>query len=180
MISSWKVFDKEKLSYSSYLPEFEQMYRNVNKPILFGPMYYELRNPSTESEELIILEDLGNHGFKNANRQQGLDMKHTQAVLEKLSQFHAASAVRYELKGAYPTIYDRNLCSDEDKFQDFRNTQAQSLIQALPLYEATYLENTLVIKKNLEIYFILVDSTRSSILENLHFSGSGYVSGFCA
>lgn len=157
MISSWKVFDKEKLSYSSYLPEFEQMYKNVNKPIQFGPRYYESGNTSTESEEVIILEDLGNLGFKNVNRQQGMDMKHTQAVLEKLSQFHAASAVRYELQGAYPNIYDRNLCSDEDKFQDFRNTQAQSLIQALPLYGATYLENTLVIIKKFKMFFVYLD-----------------------
>lgn len=157
MISSWKVFDKEKLSYSSYLPEFEQMYRNVNKPIQFGPRYYESGNTSTESEEVIILEDLDNLGFKNVNRQQGMDMKHTQAVLEKLSQFHAASAVRYELQGVYPNIYDRSLCSDEDKFQDFRNTQAQSLIQALPLYGATYLENTLVIIKKLKMFFVYLD-----------------------
>ncbi|KAH8417045.1 hypothetical protein KR222_001857, partial [Zaprionus bogoriensis] len=141
MISSWKVFDKEKLSYGCYVPEFEQMYRNVNKAITFGAKYYEASSPPTK--ELIILEDLGIHGFKNANRQEGLDMKHSHAVLEKLAQFHAASAVRYEVKGAYPDIYDRNLCSEEDKFQEFRDNQARSLIQALPLYEASHLENAL-------------------------------------
>lgn len=152
MVSSWKVFDKEKLSYSCYIPEFEQMFRNVNKPIKFGPNYYETSSALAPTTELIILEDLGNRGFKNANRQQGLDMKHTLAVLEKLAQFHAASAVRYELKGAYPNVYDRSLCSDEDKFQEFRDTQARSLIQALPLYDAAYLESALVNKLNV-LYF---------------------------
>lgn len=155
MVSSWKVFDKEKLSYGCYIPEFEQMFRNANKPIEFGANYYETSSPLTASTELIILEDLGNRGFKNAYRQQGLDMKHTLAVLEKLSQFHAASAVRYELKGAYPNVYDRNLCSDEDKFQEFRDTQARSLTQALPLYDAAYLENALVNKLNVMYIHIM-------------------------
>jgi len=144
MISSWKVFDKEKLSYSSYVPDFEQMYEKANKKISFGPKYYELN--SSMSKELIVLEDLGNRGFKNANRQKGLDMDHTKQVLEKLAQFHAASAVRFELKGPYPDLYDRNLCSEEDKFQEFRDTQAKSLIKALPHYKAAHLESALVRK----------------------------------
>ncbi|EDW59448.1 uncharacterized protein [Drosophila virilis] len=141
MIASWKIFDKEKLTYSSYVPEFEQMFRNNKKEITFGAKYYA---PTTAaSQELIILEDLGNRGFKNVNRQEGLNMAHTKAVLDKLAQFHAASAVRYEHKGAYPKLYDRNLCSEEDKFQEFRDTQAKSLIKALPLYEAAYMESEL-------------------------------------
>lgn len=154
MVSTWKVFDKEKLSCSCYIPEFEQMFRDVNKPIKFGANYYETSYPLPPSTELIILEDLGNRGFKNVNRQQSLDMKHTLAVLEKLSQFHAASAVRYELKGAYPNLYDRSLCSDEDKFQEFRDTQARSLIQALPLYNAAYLESALVKLTNVHYFHI--------------------------
>lgn len=155
------------------------MFRNANKSIAFGANYYETSSPLTASTELIILEDLGNHGFKNANRQKGLDMKHTLAVLEKLSQFHAASAVRYELIGAYPNLYDRNLCSDEDKFQEFRDTQARSLIQALPLYEAAYLESALVNKLNAST-FTYFDLIRSSISEILHLSSSRHVPGLRA
>ncbi|EDV93450.1 uncharacterized protein LOC6564247 [Drosophila grimshawi] len=141
MIASWKVFDKEKLTYGSYVPQFEQMFRDKSKEITFGPKYYEPTHAA--SEELIILEDLGNRSFKNVNRQLGLDVVHTKAVLDKLAQFHAASAVHYELNGPYPELYDRNLCSPEDKFQDFRDGQAKSLIKALPLYDAAYLESTL-------------------------------------
>ncbi|KAH8359447.1 hypothetical protein KR093_006783 [Drosophila rubida] len=137
MISSWKVFDKEKLSYSQYVPHFEQMYAKVNKKSRFGAKYYELTSPKTE--EMIVLEDLGNRGFRNTNRQLGLDMDHTKTVLEKLAQLHAASAVYYELNGPYPYLYDRNLCSEEDKFQEFRETQAKSLIDALPHFGAEHL-----------------------------------------
>ncbi|TDG46856.1 hypothetical protein AWZ03_006740 [Drosophila navojoa] len=141
MIASWKIFDKEKLTYSSYIPEFEQMFMKKNKELSFGPRYYQPTNPA--SAELIILEDLGNRSFKNVNRQMGFDMAHTRAALDKLAQFHAASAVRFEVRGAYPEMYDRNLCSEEDKFKEFRETQANSLIKALPLYNAAYMESEL-------------------------------------
>lgn len=155
MIASWKIFDKEKLTYSSYIPEFEQMFMDHNKQLAFGPKYYQPTNPA--SAELVILEDLGNRSFKNVNRQKGFDMAHTKAALDKLAQFHAASAVRFELKGAYPEIYDRNLCSEEDKFQEFRDTQAKSLIKALPYYEATYLESELVSRLQLHTLYIKSD-----------------------
>ncbi|KAH8307634.1 hypothetical protein KR044_006414 [Drosophila immigrans] len=141
MISSWKVFEKEKLSYSQYVPDFEHMYAKANKKIRFGAKYYEMNG--LKGEEIIVLEDLRNQGFKNCNRQRGLDMDHTQSVLEKLAQFHAASAVHYELKGPYPDLYDRNLCSEEDKFEEFRATQAKSLIDALSHFGAEHLKSAL-------------------------------------
>ncbi|KAH8358022.1 hypothetical protein KR200_010706 [Drosophila serrata] len=41
-------------------------------------------------------------GFKNANRLEGLDQTHTERVLLKLAQWHAASAARVATKGPYP------------------------------------------------------------------------------
>ncbi|ALC47728.1 CG6908, partial [Drosophila busckii] len=143
MIASWKVIDKEKLSYTYHIPEFEALYRNVNKEITFGPKYYELNTMRNVTDPLIVLEDLSRRGFKHANRQQGFDLAHTEAVLKKLAQLHAASAVRYELKGPYSELYDRNLCSDVDKFKEFRDNQAKTLIACLPLYDAAYLESVL-------------------------------------
>ncbi|XP_016932432.4 uncharacterized protein [Drosophila suzukii] len=136
-VASWKVFDKERQTYGQYIPEFEQMYREAGKDITFGPRYYEAKNQP--EEELIVLEDLGKRGFKNLDRQSGLDILHTEAILEKLAQFHAASAVRFELKGAYPAEYDRNVCSQEDTFRDFRETQTKAYVEAFPLYEASHL-----------------------------------------
>lgn len=50
----------------------------------------------SEPEQRIILEDLSLDGFRTADRLQGLDMKHVELILEKLAQFHAASAVYVE------------------------------------------------------------------------------------
>ncbi|XP_017083557.2 uncharacterized protein LOC108116281 [Drosophila eugracilis] len=136
-VASWKVFDKERMTYGQYIPEFEQMYKDAGRDITFGPRYYESKDQL--DEELIVLEDLGKRGFKNVNRQNGLDMLHTEATLEKLAQFHAASAVRFELKGAYPAEYNRNLCSQEDTFKVFREAQTKAFVEAFPLYDASHL-----------------------------------------
>ncbi|XP_030374623.1 uncharacterized protein LOC115624165 [Scaptodrosophila lebanonensis] len=141
LVQSWKVFDKEHNTYSNYLPEFEQMFRDAGKEITFGAKYYKIQNSGLENEA-VILEDLGNSGFRNIKRQDGMDKEHTQATLEKLAQFHAASAVRYERKGEYPDLYDRNLLNGEDT-AEFQEKLAKSLISCLPLYEATHLANVL-------------------------------------
>ncbi|XP_039494260.1 uncharacterized protein LOC120453569 [Drosophila santomea] len=136
-IASWKVFDKERKTYGQYIPEFEQMYREAGKRISFGPRYYESKMEL--DEELIVLEDLGQREFRNVKRQNGLDIQHTEATLEKLAQFHAASAVRFELKGPYPEEYNRNLCSKDDTFTEFRHNQVKAFIEAFPLYNASHL-----------------------------------------
>ncbi|KAH8232278.1 hypothetical protein KR032_003286, partial [Drosophila birchii] len=134
-VITWQVFEKERTSYRQYIPEFEQMYRDAGKEITFGARYYESKKPL--EEEVIVLEDLGRQGFRNVNRQLGLDLQHTEAVLAKLAQFHAASAVRYQLKGAYPAVYNRNLCSKQDDFKEFRHNQVKAFVEAMPLYEAS-------------------------------------------
>ncbi|KAH8294588.1 hypothetical protein KR018_000015, partial [Drosophila ironensis] len=149
-VSTWKVFEKEHNTYANYIPEFEKMYRDAGKEVSFAPTYYATKKP--QKKELIVLEDLGRRGFRNVNRHKGLDMDHTEAVLEKLAQFHAASALRFEQKGAYPAVYDRNLCSQEDNFADFRNSQVKALIETLPLYEASHVAKSVVRKKKQSKY----------------------------
>lgn len=50
----------------------------------------------------IVLEDLKVTNFKNADRLKGLDMEHCKSVLKLLAEFHAVSAIYYELNGPYP------------------------------------------------------------------------------
>lgn len=141
-VSSWNVFDKEHTAYRDYVSDFQKMYKDAGKDVTFAAKYYPTNNKL--EEELLILEDLGQRGFRNANRQVGLDLAHTKATLEKLAQFHAASAVRYELKGAYPAAFDRNICSKTDEFKEFREIQAKSFVDALPLYNSSHLKSDVV------------------------------------
>lgn len=46
---------------------------------------------SNKPDNIIILEDLGELGFSNADRMNGLDLPQTNIVLESLGKYHAAS-----------------------------------------------------------------------------------------
>lgn len=100
-LCKWNVFNKETEMYRVFIPDFEQLYREVGVNLRFGAEVYDL----PIHEEYLLLEDLGLQGFKNVNRQNSLDMEHSKIALKKLAQWHAASAVRVEFKGCYNDIY---------------------------------------------------------------------------
>ncbi|XP_013107728.2 uncharacterized protein LOC106087284 [Stomoxys calcitrans] len=97
----WNVFNKETEVYRHFIPDFEQMYRDVGVEVRFGPKIYEL----PVEHEYLLLEDLNSLQFRNVNRQNSLDSHHIKFMLKKLAQWHAASAVRVERKGPYNDIY---------------------------------------------------------------------------
>ncbi|XP_061393588.1 uncharacterized protein LOC133329107 [Musca vetustissima] len=90
-------FQYEHVTYQELIPAFEKLYRQAGKDISFGAKYYKL---PTEKGHL-LLEDLCQRNFKNANRLEGLDMKHAKQVLKKMAQWHAVSAVHKENIGKY-------------------------------------------------------------------------------
>ncbi|XP_065366645.1 uncharacterized protein LOC135959601 [Calliphora vicina] len=97
MMQMNNVIDIETTMYQEVVPEFEQLYKEAGIDIKFGAKFYEV----STNNPCILLEDLRVKGFKNVNRIEGLDMEHTKAVLKKLAQWHAASAVRIAVKGPY-------------------------------------------------------------------------------
>lgn len=97
------VFAIEAGMYRDFVPEFEQLYTDAGVKVKFGAKAY----PLPIEENYILLENLKELGFKNTNRLEGLDRKHTESVLKKLAQWHAASAVRVTQKGLYP----RDFCT---------------------------------------------------------------------
>jgi len=73
------------------------------------------------------MEDLKDKKFKNAKRQIGLDMKHTERVLEKMAQFHAASACWYEKNGPFPELFLNGFYNEELKetFEKMNETSSK-------------------------------------------------------
>ncbi|KAH8331055.1 hypothetical protein KR067_011017, partial [Drosophila pandora] len=102
MIKNSNIFDTERIMYKDVVPEMEAMYKEVGVDITFGAKSYDLKNAQSD---YVVLEDLGPKGFKNASRLEGLDQLHTERVLKKLAQWHAASAVRVATKGPYPRAH---------------------------------------------------------------------------
>ncbi|KAH8358976.1 hypothetical protein KR093_003629 [Drosophila rubida] len=99
MLGNNNIFSIEQNMYKTFVPEMEKLYRDVGVEVHFGAKSYELKGAKSV---YILLEDLAPRGFKNINRLEGLDQAHTEAALRKLSQWHAASAVRVATKGDYP------------------------------------------------------------------------------
>ncbi|XP_037723621.1 uncharacterized protein LOC119555966 [Drosophila subpulchrella] len=101
MMKKTNIFDIERSMYNEVVPEMAALYKEVGVDITFGAKSYDLKNAKTD---YVALEDLGTKGFKNANRLEGLDQTHTERVLLKLAQWHAASAVRVATKGPYSDV----------------------------------------------------------------------------
>ncbi|XP_055382806.1 uncharacterized protein LOC129612968 [Condylostylus longicornis] len=102
VVKKMNLFPKEMQMYGKIIPEFEKLYADIGKSVTFGPKCYSVSN---EHGGEIIMEDLKNKNFKNAKRQIGLDITHSKRVLEKMAQFHAASACWFEKYGPYPDLF---------------------------------------------------------------------------
>ncbi|XP_017052310.1 uncharacterized protein LOC108095656 [Drosophila ficusphila] len=112
MMKKTNIFDIERTMYNEVVPEMEAIYKAAGVDITFGAKSYDLKNAKSD---YVALEDLGVKGFKNANRLDGLDQTHTERVLRKLAQWHAASAVRVATKGLYPDILLQGLFKEENR-----------------------------------------------------------------
>ena len=147
MIREWKIFFKEHNTYTKYIPAFENYYRKAGCEIQLAPRLLEPTRCHID-DDYLILEDLGSRGFKNFNRHLGLDLKHTKAVLQKLAQFHAASAQYYQENGSYHVLYDKSLSCEVDRFAVHRQKMCDIFRENLRLYgNFEYLESKLVSKK---------------------------------
>ncbi|XP_075148803.1 uncharacterized protein LOC142222514 [Haematobia irritans] len=97
MLKPYNAFHVETEMYRDVIPELEKIFYNAGLEVKFGPKPYNLPT----DELYILLENLKPLGYRNANRLEGFDMKHSKCVLKKLAQWHAASAVRVATKGRY-------------------------------------------------------------------------------
>ncbi|XP_017968720.1 uncharacterized protein LOC108660019 [Drosophila navojoa] len=107
----FSVFDIERDMFMIYVEEFKQLYCDVGLEVEFGAKCFKLDTPN----EYVLLEDLRPRGFQSVDRKAGVDEEHILSVLTKLAQWHAASAVRVEAKGIYPSHISDGLCNEDGK-----------------------------------------------------------------
>ncbi|XP_020811584.1 uncharacterized protein LOC110186661 [Drosophila serrata] len=131
IIEETDIFDVERGMYQEVVPEMEQLYRDAGLDVKFGAESYEI----SASDHYVLLEDLRPRGFRNVNRLEGLDQVHTENVLRKLAQWHAASAVRVELKGPYEEKYTKGFFKSEKIIDAFCNGSVKNLLKHIEQYE---------------------------------------------
>ncbi|EDX14417.1 uncharacterized protein LOC6729606 [Drosophila simulans] len=147
MMKHTNIFEIERTMYNLVVPEMEALYKAAGVEVTFGAKSYELKNAQTE---YIALEDLCIKGFKNANRLEGLDQAHTERVLRKLAQWHAATAVRVATKGQYPEIVLRGFFKEENRpmMNDMMSGMGQVFVKCCSTYEGNeaYIEQVKALK----------------------------------
>ncbi|XP_075145279.1 uncharacterized protein LOC142220176 [Haematobia irritans] len=104
LVNQLSLFPKEMEMYGTYLPAFENLYRQAGWHIQLAPKC--LLTEKKENRINFLFEDLSQRNFKNLERLEGCDMNHMENVMRKLAEFHAASAVYAEQNGKYPEVFD--------------------------------------------------------------------------
>ncbi|XP_016952769.2 uncharacterized protein LOC122817743 [Drosophila biarmipes] len=134
MMRHTNIFEIERTMYNAVVPEMEALYKAAGVQVTFGAKSYELKNARSE---YIALEDLCPKGFKNANRLEGLDQAHTERVLRKLAQWHAATAVRVATKGQYPEIVLKGFFQEENKpmINEMMNGMGEIFLKCCATYD---------------------------------------------
>lgn len=97
--------------YLNVLPKLEALYKEKGLDLSFGPRTYKFTESLIKEPKLadtILMDDLGQKGYKNVNRLEGLNFEQTKFVLRKLAQFHAAGAQCYRVNGSYSKLMMRD------------------------------------------------------------------------
>ncbi|XP_053959816.1 uncharacterized protein LOC128864258 isoform X2 [Anastrepha ludens] len=125
-INNLEMFPKELEMYAKFLPAFEKLYKDVGKPVKLAPRC--LLAEARDNRINFVFEDLIPKGFVNADRKKGLNMDGMRRTLQKLAEFHAASAVYFEKNGPYPENFKFSIVK-ENGYESFKQIFDAKVLQ---------------------------------------------------
>ncbi|XP_017062102.1 uncharacterized protein LOC108102015 [Drosophila ficusphila] len=106
MLTMANFFVTENLAYIDILPKMEALYKAKGLDIKFAPRAFKLNSEKEPKlANTVLMNDLGQNGFKNLNRLECLNLEQTKFALRKLSQYHAAGATMVQEHGPYPDVF---------------------------------------------------------------------------
>ncbi|KAH8232277.1 hypothetical protein KR032_003285 [Drosophila birchii] len=106
MLAMANFFNTENAAYTDILPKLEALYKAKGLDITFAPKAFKLDSTKEPNvANTVLMNDLGQDGYKNLNRLECLNLEQSKAALKKLAQFHAASAVSVEVNGPFPDVF---------------------------------------------------------------------------
>lgn len=123
--------------YMKYLPKLEAVYQRIGWSIKFNP---ELVHLSENAKSItLVLEDLKRRHFSIIDMRKGLDFLHMNAVLRKLAEFHAASAVYLTQSDNLQTFYemfsDGIICDENyDAIYAIQSMCREMFLKTMPLW----------------------------------------------
>jgi len=108
VVSESQSFEKEVQMYSSTLPAMYCATKANLRPM-------SARYMPTNMNNVIVLEDLQQLGYKMANRHTGLDLEHCEMAVRALARFHAASVALHNSDPACMDMYSEGLYKDTEE-----------------------------------------------------------------
>ncbi|EDV41605.2 uncharacterized protein Dana_GF17427 [Drosophila ananassae] len=104
-VNTLNIFPKEKMMYDTIIPQLEELYEKMGLSVKFAPKC--VWSEDLKGRICLVQEDLRTKKYKNISRLKGFDMEQMERVLEKLAEFHAASAVWRQKHGPFPEDFQR-------------------------------------------------------------------------
>ncbi|XP_022222766.2 uncharacterized protein LOC111074331 [Drosophila obscura] len=123
LVEEFRYFQKEQQMYSTYLPAFEQLYREAGHAIQLVPKCLEIGE--MDGYLYFIFEDLSSQQFVTVDRSKGLDMQHMSLSLRKLAKLHAASVVYENRHGSYPIDFEHGFAHKDNTEHSKRGFEAK-------------------------------------------------------
>ncbi|KAH8390807.1 hypothetical protein KR200_000923 [Drosophila serrata] len=111
-MNEFRYFHKEQQMYSTYLPKFEELYREAGHPVQLNPKCLEIGEE--EGNLYFIFEDLSTQGYQGVDRTKGIDMEHMRLSLRKLAELHAASVVYKDRNGPYSVDFEHGFAKKDN------------------------------------------------------------------
>ncbi|KAH8307817.1 hypothetical protein KR059_000322 [Drosophila kikkawai] len=113
VVAGMGLFPKEKKMYEVHIPQFVKLYKEAGLDVELAPRCLHVE--STAELITLVFEDLSRQNFKNADRLKGFDMAHMRRVLQKLAEFHAASALVREINGPFDQMYSMSMYNEQSR-----------------------------------------------------------------
>lgn len=107
MMQMANFFTLENEAYLDLLPKLAELYKAKGVNVNLAPRAYKFTEAAKQEPKLtntVLMYDLGQDGFKNLNRFEGLDLEQTKLVLRKMAQYHAAGAQLKSVNGLTETM----------------------------------------------------------------------------
>lgn len=142
-------FVQEPKVYEHLIPAFETLYQEAGKVVKFAAKYYKLDT----QEKNVLLDDLSQMDFRKANRLECMNMEQAKNVLQKIAQWHAASAVYKETVG-YDETYRTATFKAEGRIPTgaFFGNAIALLLRCLHLYVDPEEYREKIVSKNCKEY----------------------------
>lgn len=130
MLAMFGIFPKEMEMYGKVIPILENIFKEAGEEIQFGAKCFKT---GSEPLEYIVMEDLTRKNFRCEVRQNGLDMNHSKAILEKLAKFHAASALAYQLNGPFDEKFNEGMLNEKfiPMFKEMGESNHQTMVDTV-------------------------------------------------